>query len=123
MAVFQGARLRSTALPAVDSAARFPRVSAPETVDASPRVRPMGLLMAGIITATMLGLVYLTQTLGSNATNDEIRTLDAQRQDLHKTIRRNAVGVQEATDADVITIAARGQKLKRLGDVLVLPAP
>jgi hypothetical protein len=123
MAVFQGARLRSTALPAADSAARFPRVSAPPTVDAIPRVRPMGLLMAGIVTATMLGLVYLTQTLGSNVTTQEIRSLDAQRQELHQTIRRNAVAVQDVTDADVITIAARGQKLKRLGGVLVLPAP
>lgn len=125
MAVFQGARLRSTTLPAVDDAARFPRVSAPApaTVRATPRVRPMGLLMAGIVTATMLGLVYLTQTLGSNATTDEIRSLDVQRQELHKTIRRSAVAVQDVTDADVITVAARDQKLKRLGGPLVLPAP
>ena len=123
MAVFQGARLRSTALPTADMAVGRPRSAAPATVRSTPRVRPMGLLMAGIITATMLGLVYLTQTLGSNATSSEIRYLDAQRSELADDLRRQAVLVESFTDPEVVTKAARGLKLRKLGDVVVLPVP
>jgi len=83
----------------------------------------MGLLMAGIITATMLGLVYLTQTLGSNATSSEIRYLEAQRLELADDLRRQAVLVESFTDPDVVTKAARKAKLRNLGGTLVLPAP
>ena len=83
----------------------------------------MGLLMAGIITATMLGLVYLTQTLGSNATSSEIRYLEAQRLELADDLRRQAVLVESFTDPDVVTKAARRSKLHNLGGAVVLPAP
>ena len=122
MAVFQGARLRSAALPTADPVAR-PRVAAPATVRSTPRVRPMGLLMAGIVAATMLGLVYLTQTLGSNATNSEIRVLDNRRSEITKDIRRQVISVEKATESDVIIKGARKAKLTRLGKVVVLSAP
>ena len=70
MAVYQGVRLRTSALP---PATPLPRARAGRattaTTTTAPRLRPVGLLMAGILGATMLGLVYLTQTLGANATS------------------------------------------------------
>jgi uncharacterized OsmC-like protein len=122
MAVFQGARLRSTALPAAQPVARA-RVAAPATVGSSPRVRPMGLLMAGIIAATMLGLVYLTQTLGSNATTTDIRLLGDDRAELTTEIHRHELSVLQRAGEENVIGAAHRQKLKRLDARVVLSAP
>lgn len=122
MAVFQGARLRTTALPAADPVAR-PRVAGPATVRSSQRVRPMGRVMAAILVATMLGLAYLTQTLGSNATSSEIRALETQRAELTKDLRNQVIQVEYLVDADRIIDEARARDLKKLGDLVVLQAP
>ncbi len=129
MAVFQGARLPTTALPAARSVAR-PRLAAPaiprsvpSAVRTTPRVRPAGLLMAGILAATMLGLVYLTQTLGANATSSEIRDLDNQREALGITIGRQALQAKDLTKADTVISDARDLGLYELDDRLVLSAP
>ncbi|MEA2026042.1 MAG: hypothetical protein U9O18_05065 [Chloroflexota bacterium] len=122
MAVLQGARLRTGALPATAVAVR-PRVAAPSTIRANRRARPMGRIMAGIVIATMLGLVYLTQTLGSNATSSEIRSLDRQRVKLTGELHRQAIQVEVLTLADVITKKAGKQGLRKLRAPVVLPAP
>ena len=83
----------------------------------------MGLLMAAIVAVTMLGLVYLTQTLGTNATTSEIRGLEAASTELRKEIRRHDILALEMTQADAIVPLAKKQKLKRLGGLVVLPAP
>jgi hypothetical protein len=123
MAVYQGARLRTSALPAAETAARSARVPAPAVVGDGPRVRPMGLLMASIVVATMLGLAYLTQTLGSNATNSEITALESQRYELLTQIHRDETLALSMTQAEDIVPKARKQKLKWLGEPIVLPAP
>ncbi len=122
MAVFQGARLRTGALPTAAVVAR-PRAAAPSTIRANRRARPMGRIMAGIVIATMLGLVYLTQTLGSNATSSEIRSLDHQRGKLTRELHRQAIQVEVLTLADVITKRAGKQGLRKLDGPVVLPAP
>jgi len=83
----------------------------------------MGLVMAAIVAATLLGLVYLTQTLGSNATTSEIGLLEAQRADLHKEVRRHQTLVLRKADEDAIRAQARRLKLKPLDDAIVLTAP
>ncbi len=142
MAVFQGARLRRGPLPAGRApaarapaarvAARLPTAGAPAatagagaraTARTAARVRPIGLLMAGILAATILGLVYLTQTLGANATDSEIRKLSGEREKLEDTLRRQAVWVQTFTDSEEITKLAKKAGLRSLGDIVVLPAP
>jgi len=122
MAVFQGARLRTGALPTAAVVDR-PRAAVPSTIRTTRRARPMGRIMAGIVIATMLGLVYLTQTLGSNATNSEIRSLDSQRGKLTRELHRQAIQVEALTLADVITKRAGKQGLRKLGVRVVLPAP
>jgi len=123
MAVYQGARVRTSPLPAGATQLRSARAAAPTTVGVSPRVRPMGLLMAAIVAAMMLGLVYLTQTLGSNATSYEIGELEKQRNELVQEIKRHEILALDLTQAEVIVPAAQKQKLKRLGEAIVLPAP
>lgn len=123
MAVYQGARLRSNALSSAEVSARPARAAAPENVGTAPRVRPVGLLMAAIVAGTIVGMVYLTQTLGTNAASTEIDRLDVQRNKLITEIKRHEIVALDMTQAEVVEPLARDQKLKRLGDAIVLPAP
>ena len=83
----------------------------------------MGLLMAAILGATMLGLVYLTQTLGSNAATSEISDLAAKGNKLGIIWRNQTLTVEIETDAAGITKRARKLGLKPLGEATVFPAP
>lgn len=123
MAVYQGTRLRTTAAPSVETSARYARAAAPAPVSTSPRARPMGLLMASIVAATMLALVYLTQTLGSSATNAEIGSLYSAAGDLMSDTRTLQILALKGSEPDKIIPRAKKHKLKNLGDIVVLPAP
>jgi hypothetical protein len=81
------------------------------------------MLMATILAGTMIGLVYLTQTLGSNATSSEIGDLAAQRDDLGRQLRNLAVAVETYSDAEEIGRRAHKLGLVELGQVVVLTAP
>ncbi len=122
MAAFSGARLRSVALPEA-AVARRERSVGPSLSRRAVHLRPTGLLMAAILAGTMLGLVYLTQTLGSNATHSEIGDLTARREDLGRQLRNIAVAVETYADTEEIGRRARKLGLVELGDVVVLSAP
>ena len=125
MAVFQAARLRSTPLPAaaVNAPAVRPRASAAAAVRSATGVRPVGLLMAGILVSTMLGLAYLTQTLGTNATSTQVAVLQAEKTTLQETLARQSVRVAELTEVDVIRAKAQKQGFRSLPKPTVLRAP
>ena len=76
--------------------------------------------MAGILAATMLGLVYLTQTLGATATSGDIRSLEKQIASLRIDVGRQVIMAPD--DADVITFAREQGRLRALPD-RVLKAP
>lgn len=122
MAVFQAARLRSAA-QADYPAVRRPRIAGASLARPATRLRPTGLLMAAILAGTMLGLVYLTQTLGSNAVSSEIRDLAAQREELGRQLRNQALAVETYADTEEIGRRARKLGMVTLGDVVVLKAP
>jgi hypothetical protein len=122
MAVFSGARLRTVALPGSAAAARQAG-SGQGLRRPALHLRPTGLLMAAILAGTMLGLVYLTQTLGSNATNSEISDLTSRREELGRQLRNLAVAVETYSDAEEIGRRAHKLGLVKLGDVVVLTAP
>jgi hypothetical protein len=95
----------------------------PASVPAVPRVRPVGMLMAAVVMATLLGLAYLTQTLGSNATSVEIRGLEAEQRAMEEEIRRHQSLVLIKADDDKVQTEARRLKLSKLPKVIVLEAP
>lgn len=125
MAVFQAARLRSTALPAarVSAPAVRPRASAAAAVRATHSVRPVGLFLAGILVATMLGLAYLTQTLGTNATSSRVDRLQAEKVTLQATLRNQSFQLTELTEVDLIRASVQKQGFRSLGNPTVLRAP
>lgn len=125
MAVLQAARSRSVALPAstrTATAAR-PRTSATTALRSTHGVHPVGLLLAGILVATMLALAYLTQTLGSNATSSQIEVLQAESEVLEGTLMKQSIRVAELIEVDVIKSGARAQGFRSLGEPTVLRAP
>jgi hypothetical protein len=79
----------------------------------------MGLILAG----TMLGLVYLTQTLGSNATTARIATLEAEQADLLRRLGNQRLAVEFAADPIEVGRRAKALGLRRLGDTVTLSAP
>ena len=121
MAVFQGTRLRTTALPATTPIAR--RATAPASGHSGARVSPTGLLLAGILATTMLGLVYLTQTLGSSATSSRISDLETQRAVLTTQLQRQATQVLLGTDSVAMEQRAQELGLRKQGEIIVLKAP
>lgn len=123
MAVFQGTRLRTVALPARSPRQRSARVVTQAPAHTAPRLRPTGLLMAAILTATMLGLVYLTQTLASNAAGVEVSLAKTKADDLQRRIANQSSLIELRTDADELIERARGQGLVLLDDSIILKAP
>ena len=79
--------------------------------------------MAVNVAFTMLGLVYLTQTLGSSATDNDICRLQKTTGHLVADTRTLQIQVLKATELDEIVPAAKDLKLKRLGQPKVLTAP
>jgi hypothetical protein len=83
----------------------------------------VGLLLATILTATMLGLVYLTQTLASNAANAELGSLAAAGVSLDQTLQRQSWAVEEAMAPTDLVRQAHDLGLVKLGDAVVLSVP
>ncbi|MFV2062215.1 MAG: hypothetical protein ACC726_01720 [Chloroflexota bacterium] len=126
MAAFQGASLRAIALPVRGverRGVRTTRATRPTAARSTHRIRPTGLLMAAILTATMLALVYLTQTLASNATSLEIIDLGDKSQVLQGQLLNQRSKIETDANPDAIIRAAKRLGLVNLGDARVLEAP
>jgi hypothetical protein len=80
----------------------------------------MGMLMAAILAATMLGLVYLTQTLGSHATSTRIGDLTDARDDLNGRISLYVSEAIRRTDSGLISERAGDLGLRELSKTVVL---
>jgi hypothetical protein len=132
MAVLQGAhaRPRNLARARTTPAAR-PVVQVGTSTTSSTgsagsavaRVRPAGLLLAAIMASALFGMVYLTQTLGTNAMSSETVLLGKDGAKLQAQITRNNIQVGLLVQDDEIRAAARRLKLKDLAKPVVLPAP
>lgn len=120
MAVYQGTRLRSPALT-VGTVERARRSSVPAPRQA--RVRPATAIMGLILAAALLGFVYLTQTLGSNAASAEIVGLRGTGLELDRQLRNQAAAVQFKADPVQIGLRAKKLGLDRLRDAEILTAP
>jgi hypothetical protein len=104
MAVYEGTRYypltRATTLPRRRQATR---------IRAGRRTNRIGLAMAGILVAFLLGLFYLTQTVRVAATNYDIDTLLAQRD--HMTQQLQSLQGEIAQLGAEISVTRRAQDL------------
>jgi H2-forming N5,N10-methylenetetrahydromethanopterin dehydrogenase-like enzyme len=71
----------------------------------------------------MLGLAYLTQTLGTNAASSEVSGLQADLKGLDTDLRRQSIHLMNLTESDAVIDRARAQGFRSLGEPLVLRAP
>ena len=83
------------------------RLSSPAR--ASRRAHPVGAMLAAVLVAFMLGLIYLAQTIHLAATNYAIEQLTAERDDLYRQVQTVETSVLHwGTEPTVIE---RGQRL------------
>jgi hypothetical protein len=94
------------------------------TVDARirGRLRPSAIMLATLIVATMLGLVYLTHVLAAQNARYAVDRLLVERQSLMRTLAsQEASIVQWGSEAQVVQWAQR-EGLDRLGAVVRVKA-
>jgi len=87
MSAYQAVRARPlTADPARHPpAARRRRLASP--VRAGRRTHPAGLLLAGVLLALMIGLIYVAQTIHLAGLNYEMESMAAERDDLARRLQ------------------------------------
>ncbi|MEA2622702.1 MAG: hypothetical protein QOH61_1612 [Chloroflexota bacterium] len=123
MAVYQGARIRTTlglpdgARPVV--ARRASRIP----VRARKRLRPVAFVLAGILVAFLLGLVYLTQTLQAAVTNYQIDNLFIERQRLVQELQSQQGAIAQWGSEPQVVQWAQQEGLNRLGGKVRITAP
>jgi hypothetical protein len=121
MAVYQGARYRTPPLPFGARPVEQRRVGR-IPVRGRTRVRPVTMVLAGILIAFLLGLVYLTQTLQAGVANYQIDNLMIERQQLQRELQSQlGEAAQWGSESQVVEWASQ-HELTRLGGRIRVPA-
>jgi hypothetical protein len=121
MAVYQGARYRTPPLPFGARPVPERRVG-PAPIRGHTRVRPVTVVLAGILVAFLLGLVYLTQTLQAGVANYQIDNLMIERRQLQQELQsEQGEAAQWGSESQVVEWAQQ-QGLTRLGNRIRVPA-
>jgi hypothetical protein len=127
MSIYQGARLRTDRFPAATLEATRPAVSRPAvsrpSAPATHGNRRATILVGLVVAVTVVAFVYLTQTLGANASSAEINKLanDRARYEQQLLTQRVAIGRRVAVGAIEEWAVANG--LSELDDPLVVELP
>jgi hypothetical protein len=88
---------------------------------AAPRIRPAGMVIGLILVATLLGLVYLTQTLRSAAIGVETALLTEQRDALRRELLSQGAEISRARSQPAVEQWALSTgELDHLGSTLIL---
>jgi hypothetical protein len=120
MAVYQGA-YRTPPLPFGGRPVAEPRVTR-TPIRGRTRVRPITVVLAGILIAFLLGLVYLTQTLQAGVANYQIDNLMIERRELQQQLQsEQGEAAQWGSESQVVEWAQQ-QGLTRLGNRIRVPA-
>ena len=114
MAVYSGARRRSTPLLLSRR-----HTSVPER--ARRRTNRVGLALAAIFAAFLLGLFYLTQTLGTAMTRFDIDSLTAQQAEIEQRIQSVEGDIARWGAEPAIVHGAQQAGLDRLGTSARVP--
>jgi hypothetical protein len=121
MAVYQGARYRTPPLPFGARPVTQRRV-ARVPVRARTRVRPVTMVLAAILVAFLLGLVYLTQTLQAGVANYQIDNLMIERRTLQQELQSElGEAAQWGSESQAVDWAQQ-HGLTRLGNRISVPA-
>jgi hypothetical protein len=121
MAVYQGARYRTAPLPLGARPIATRRVGH-VPIRGRARPRPVTFVLAGILVAFLLGLIYLTQTLQAGVANYQIDSLMIERRQLQQELQSlQGAAARWGSESQVIEWAQQ-QGLTRLGSKVRVPA-
>ncbi len=128
MAVYEGVRPRTIALPRVPRAPRvaeelaLPRRRARAAVRASRGPNRLGLVLGGIAVAFMLAFFSLTQEVHVSATSYDIGQLQLERDRLDGRLQELTSDLSRLGREPAIRKLALNDGLGQLGEPIVLPA-
>lgn len=86
------------------------------------RIHPVGAVMAGVVLAFLLGLIYLGQTVNLGATNYQYEQLIKQREDLQRQVKTAEAGINRYAAEQWVLDRAQGAGLAPLGAKLLISA-
>jgi hypothetical protein len=115
MAVYQGTRIRTSALP-IGSRSVGARRSVRIPARAHRGLRSIGLALAAILIAFVLSLVYLTQTLQSGVTRQQIDNVLIDRTTLQQELQSQLGDVSQSASEQHVRAWAGGRGLGQLGN-------
>lgn len=118
MAVYQGTRTRTSAIP-MGARPISNRRSRRIPARAHRGLRSIGLALAAILIVFVLSLVYLTQTLQSGVTRHQIDSVLSERTGLQQEQQSQLGTVAHWASEQVVTSKARSNQLVRLGNTIV----
>ena len=125
MAVYEGARPRTIALPRapwLPQAPALPRRRARSAVRARRQPNRLGLLLGGIVVAFMLAFFSLAQEVRVSATSYDIGQLQVQGDRLESRLQDLDSDLHRLGREPAVRKMALDGGLTQLGDPLVLPA-
>ncbi len=114
MIALEGARPAAPAL--------LPRRRLNVPARAGRRSHPVGRLLAGVLLAFLLGLIYLGQTVTLAATNLELARLLVEREDLDRQVQTVEAGINRYGSEQWLLERAQRAGLAPLGTRLRVPA-
>lgn len=125
MAVFEGARLQTIALPGRPRIAEGPALGRRRTraaVRAGRRTNRLGLVLTGIVVAFLLAFFWLAQDVRVSATGYDIGRLEVARQRMDARIQELDSDLSRLGREPAIRKQAIDNGLGQLGEPIVLPA-
>jgi hypothetical protein len=125
MAVFEGVRPRTIALPRgprVADVPALPRRRSRVTVRARRGTNRLGLVLGGIVVAFMLAFFSLSQEVRVSATSYDIGRLQLERDRLDGRLQELASDLSRLGREPAVRKLALDHGLGQLGEPLVIPA-
>jgi hypothetical protein len=114
MAVYQGTRIRTSALP-IGARPIAARRSTRIPARAQRGLRSIGIALAAILIAFVLSLVYLTQTLQAGVTRHQIDNVLIDRTALEQEQQSQLGAIAHGASEQLVTNRATADGLVRLG--------
>lgn len=125
MAVYQGARARTIALPRAPRLAEapsLPRRRARSAVRARRGPNRLGMVLGGIVVAFMLAFFSLAQEVRVSATTYDIGRLQLEQDRLNARVQELTSDLNRLGREPAVRKLALDGGLGQLGDAVVLPA-
>jgi hypothetical protein len=125
MAVYQGARARTIALPRAPRLAEapaLPRRRARAAVRARRGPNRLGMVLGGIVVAFMLAFFSLAQEVRVSATTYDIGRLQLEQDQLNARVKELTSDLNRLGREPAVRKLALDAGLGQLGDAVVLPA-